>query len=211
MKAVIESITNQSVQIVNTKGYDWIPIVSMQGWIHLLRKLDQSILQAHESNPDGMIIIFAHSIGGILARIYLLDEPFPGEYFQGRDLVTQLVTLGSPHSNKGGVTRGGLINRWINEQYPGGTNQSGVKYTSVAGKSIYGDNFSSTKQHWVYHNYQSICGRGNVWGDGLIPVECALLEGSDKVVLDGVSHAKVFGNPWYGEKETVERIIRIIE
>ena len=35
-----------------------------------------------------------------------------------------------------------------------------------------------------------VCGRGDgVLGDGIVPVEAALLEGAEQVVLDGVFHS----------------------
>lgn len=210
MQAELEAITGQKVGIVNTRGYDWLPVITMKGWIYLIRKLDEAVVQAARSSPDGDVFIFAHSTGGLLARIFLLENPFPGENFPGREAVSQLITLGSPHSNKGGVTRGGLINRWIEKNYPGGTHVAGVRYTSIAGKYIFGKNSGSTREHWVYQNYKSVCGRGNVWGDGLIPVDCALLDRSNQVVLDGVSHASIFGNPWYGTRQALEKIIAAI-
>jgi pimeloyl-ACP methyl ester carboxylesterase len=206
MQADLEAIGGQNGIIVDTKGYDWLPVITTRGWIYLLRKLDQAVMQAADSNSRKKVAIIGHSIGGVLARIYLLENPFPGENFSGRESVNQLITLGSPHSNKGGITRGGLINRWIKKNYPRGTNIPQVRYISVAGKFLRGDLSGSTKQNWVYRNYKSVCGKGNVWGDGLIPVDCALLGGSEKIVLDGVSHARVFGKPWYGDVQVLERI-----
>jgi pimeloyl-ACP methyl ester carboxylesterase len=206
MQADLEAINGQSVVIVDTKGYDWLPIITTRGWIYLLRKLDQAVMEAADSTSQGEVVIMGHSIGGVLARIYLLENPFTGVKFSGSKAVSRLITLGSPHSNKGGITRGGLITRWIKNNYPRGTNIPGVRYTSVAGKFLFGDLSGSTKQHWVYRNYKSVSGKGNVWGDGLIPVDCALLGGSEKIVLDGVSHAQIFGKPWYGDAQVMEKI-----
>ena len=128
----------------------------------------------------------------------------------GSKAVSHLVTLGSPHSNKGSLTRGGLLTRWIDKKYHDGTSASDVEYISFAGKFMRGDNSGSTREHWVYQNYRSICGKGDVWGDGLIPVDCALMKGSQQIVLDNISHAQIFGNPWYGDKESVERILSAI-
>ena len=145
MQADLEAITGQKVRIVNTRGYDWLPVISMRGWIYLIRKLDEAVIEAAERSPDSEVSIFAHSIGGLLARIFLLENPFPGENFPGRQAATHWITLGSPHSNKGGVTRGGPINRWIEKNYPGGTHVEGVRYTSFAGKYIFGKNSGSTR------------------------------------------------------------------
>lgn len=210
MQAHIEAITGRKVTIVKTRGFDWLPIMSIRGWIYLIRKLDDAVMRALNGSNGQEVIIMGHSIGGVLARIYLLDDPFPGEEFPGNKAVSHLVTLGSPHSNKGGLTRGGLLTRWIDKKYPEGTLTPNVKYTSIAGKYLRGVKTGSTREHWVYQNYKSICGRGDVWGDGLIPVECALLEGSQNIVLDNISHAQIFGNPWYGDKAPVEEILAAI-
>jgi hypothetical protein len=207
MQVEMETITGHPVLIVNTKGYDWLPTITVQGWIYLLRKLDKQVIQAADRASSGKVTIFAHSIGGVLARIYLLDNSIPGEKFHGREAVTHLVTLGSPHKNKGGVTRGGLLNRWIDRNYPGGTNVMGIKYTTIAGKYICGNHTGSSMQRWVYRNYKSVSGKGNVWGDGLIPVNSALLDEAEQIVLEGVSHAKIFGDPWYGDPQVIERIL----
>jgi len=46
---------------------------------------------------------------------------------------------------------------------------------------------------------------GDVWGDGLIPVRSALLEGSRQIELDGVGHFVGFGGSWYGVPEVIAR------
>jgi len=68
-----------------------------------------------------------------------------------------------------------------------------------------GDRAGSRSQRWAYDRYQEICGQGNAWGDGLIPIQAALLKGSDQVILDGISHYSVFGNPWYGSSAAIPK------
>lgn len=49
---------------------------------------------------------------------------------------------------------------------------------------------------------QASCGRGDVWGDGITPLECAVLKGAENIVLDGVLHNP--GTPqWYGDAQFV--------
>lgn len=207
MKRGLETITGASVRIVNTKGYDWLPIVTFQGWIYLLRKLDQTIREAVQEAPNRKVILIAHSAGGVLGRLYLSGNPFPGVKLLGRKAVKHLITLGSPHKNQAGLTRGGLLSRWINDRYPGAMYSPEVYYTSVGGKYLFGDFSGTSRERWVYNNYQKICGKGLVWGDGLIPIESALLDGSEKLVLDGVSHGQIFGNPWYGSNNALKDLI----
>jgi hypothetical protein len=53
--------------------------------------------------------------------------------------------------------------------------------------------------------YRRLYGNGAVWGDGLVPVEVALLPGSRALVLDGVGHGPILGRPWYGTADVVRR------
>jgi len=201
MRDDLTSITGQPVFIVDTKGYDWLPSITIHGWIYLLRKLDQAVEAALKTTSSGKVILVAHSAGGVLARLYLSSNPFPDVKLLGRECVNQLVTLGSPHDNQSGLTRGGSMSRWINKRYPGSIYAPQVKYFSVAGKFSYGNPFGTRKERWIYQNYKKIIGKGDVWGDGLIPIEAAILEGSEKIVLEGVSHAKIFDKKWYGSED----------
>lgn len=102
---------------------------------------------------------------------------------------------------------------FVNTHYPGTVEKEvGVQYVCVAGKAIRGVSkyggiwkvliapcrhlrpaFSATPantrldlQDFVYQSYELCCGTGDVWGDGVTPVECAIaLEGADHIVLEG--------------------------
>jgi hypothetical protein len=50
-----------------------------------------------------------------------------------------------------------------------------------------------------------LVGYGRVTGDGVVPVESALLPASETLVFDDLYHSEYFGR-WYGsDRETVER------
>ena len=53
-------------------------------------------------------------------------------------------------------------------------------------------------------SYKALNGNGNVMGDGLVPVDSALLIGSKQVVMKETAHGKAFGEEWYGSKNKVE-------
>ncbi|MGB3684148.1 MAG: hypothetical protein WA990_16845, partial [Rubrobacteraceae bacterium] len=73
-------------------------------------------------------------------------------------------------------------------------------YRSVAGDAVDGN--ASRK---VRKRYGRMVEDGRVAGDGVTPVESALLPGSEAVVLDGVHHNRHVGH-WYGaDRETVRR------
>ncbi len=202
MRDELASITDQPVAIVQTFGHDWLPSVTPAGWTRLLRKLDRTVRSTASHSATGKVTLIGHSMGGVLARLYLSPQPFLGRTYRGLDYVDRLITLGSPHHNRGGLARGGVMSRWVERHYPGAFFVPRVEYVSVAGKAIRGDLAGTGRERWVYRNHQKMCGRGDTWGDGLVPVESALLHGARHVVLDGVSHFG-FGTLWYGSPEVI--------
>jgi hypothetical protein len=113
--------------------------------------------------------------------------------------VESLITLGTPHTvaNK---QRLAPITR-VNELFPGALHaETGLRYVSVAGSVA--DGASSPKAR---KRYERFIDDGRVAGDGVVPVEAALLPGSESLVLDGVHHNRRLGR-WYGsDRDTVER------
>jgi len=165
---VLTDLAAGPVWIVKTWGHDWLPSISTLGWAYLLRKLDRVVQQAARESPTSQVTLIGHSAGGVLSRLYLSPRPFGGHAYCGLDYVERLITLGSPHYNRGGLTRSG-----------------------------------TPRARWAYETYEQIGGDGNAWGDGLIPVQAALLSGAQPIVLEGVSHFTGFGVPWYGSREVI--------
>lgn len=70
------------------------------------------------------------------------------------------------------------------------------------------DNSTSTpsavswRARFVGQGYKQVCGRADVWGDGVVPEMAAHLEGALNVSFDGVYHSPVGSDdeqrPWYG-------------
>ena len=64
-----------------------------------------------------------------------------------------------------------------------------------------------------YVNYLALCGDGEAAGDGVIPRQCALLEGDgvERITLDGVLHSineagtALPTDRWYGSERVVDR------
>jgi pimeloyl-ACP methyl ester carboxylesterase len=202
MRDELASTTGQPVAIAQTFGHDWLPSVTPLGWTRLLRKLDRAVRLAASRSATGKVTLIGHSMGGVLARLYLSPRSFMGQVYRGLDLVDRLITLGSPHHNQAGLTRGGVMSRWVERHYPGAFFAPRVEYVSVAGKVIQGNLAGTGRERWVYQNHKKMCGRSDTWGDGIVPVESALLRGAQHVVLDGVSHFG-FGAPWYGSPEVI--------
>jgi hypothetical protein len=201
MRDTLGQITRQPVWIVEAWTHDWIRSATLEGWARLLRKLEHAVHQAVRHSTTGKVTLIGHSAGGVMSRLYLSPMPLLGHAYRGLDFVTHLITLGSPHYNQ----NGGLRRRWVEGQVPGSYFAPQVKYTSVAGKMIRGKRHGSLRERWAYRFYKQLCGDGHAWGDGLVPLASQLLSGSQKIVLEGVSHFTGFGGPWYGTEKVIHR------
>jgi hypothetical protein len=135
-----------------------------------------------------------------LGRLYLSPEPFKGHTYNGLDFVDHLITLGSPHYN----FRGAALRKWVEKKYPGAFFKPAVRYISVAGKAVRGSRHGSFKERLVHWFYKNLCGTGDEWGDGMVPLPSALLQGSQHVIIADVRHYSKSKYLWYGSKEAVQ-------
>jgi pimeloyl-ACP methyl ester carboxylesterase len=205
MQQELSTWTGRPVSIADIPGHDWLLAVNSLGWARLLAGLDRAVQRAARSAPGEKITLIGHSAGGVLARLYLSPEPFLGRSYRGLERINHLITLGSPHYSLGSWQRGGQLSRFVEKRCPGAYFQSDVRYSSFAGKFLRGDRAGSASERWAYKRYKEICGLGDIWGDGLIPIQSASLKGSEQVILDGVSHYSVFGEPWYGSSLAIRK------
>jgi pimeloyl-ACP methyl ester carboxylesterase len=203
LSRALSALSGQKVWVVNTRVFDWLPSISRVGWFLVLNKLDITVRKAFTDSWASKATLVGHSQGGVLARLYLRPEPFLGKRFHGLDQIDHLITLGSPHLNQGGLQRGGHMSRWIERHVPGSAFSSRVRYTSVAGKYIRGNSTGSLYERFAYGIYKEICAEGEAWGDGIIPISSALLPDSQHIILNGVSHYSLLGEPWYGSEEVL--------
>lgn len=196
---VLRGLSGADVYVVPLTPVDWA-VGYLRGYGQLVFEIATAVDRALlESGADRAALV-GHSAGGVAARVYLGgDPPFGGRRYSGHRYVKDLITLGSPHvvSENKGLN---LIHR-TNELFPGALHkESGLRYLSVAGDAV--DGAASRKAR---RRYERLAEDGRVAGDGVVPVEAALLPGSEGVVLDGVCHNRHFGR-WYGsDRETVER------
>jgi hypothetical protein len=193
------------VWIVRIRGYDWMRSSRPSGWTRLLRKLDRAVRLAVAESETGKVTLVAHSAGGLVARLYLSPEPFDGRAYRGLEYVDHLITLSSPHSYRRRSIHGGWLPGWLEERYPGAYFAPQVRYTAVAGKLVRGDRGGTLRERLAYAVYEELIGQGDVWGDGLVPVASALLDGSQQLVLEGASHYTGFGGPWFGAADVIAR------
>ncbi|XP_074331552.1 uncharacterized protein LOC141668539 isoform X2 [Apium graveolens] len=67
------------------------------------------------------------------------------------------------------------------------------------------------RARFVGQGYKQVCGKADVWGDGVVPEVSAHLEGALNISLDGVYHSPVGSDdesrPWYGSPSVVDKWI----
>lgn len=203
MRHTLVELTGRPVSIVPTLSYDWLGSMTLYGVSRLLHKLDRAVRQALSASSASRLSLVCHSVGGVYARLYLSPKAFAGRAYCGVNRVDRLITLGSPHHNRGGLTRGGKIARYANRHCPGACHSDRVAYTTVAGKSLRGSLLTTRQARQAFNVYQDLCGDGAVWGDGVVPVQSALLPGAKQLVLPDVSHFSTTRYTWYGSREIV--------
>jgi triacylglycerol esterase/lipase EstA (alpha/beta hydrolase family) len=164
------------------------------------------VKQLMQKTGSDRINLVGHSAGGWIARIYLGEVPYdvhPGDagkvlLWKAHPAIATLVTLGTPHVSQERWTKRNLD--FVKTHYPGAFHP-GVRYVCVAGKAVFGDRRWS--QWLTYSSYELTCGRGDLWGDGITPIEAAHLAGAENIVLEKVMHSPRADALWYGSPEAV--------
>ncbi len=198
--AALRELGNTDVRVVPVTARDWGMSVFAAGWARILSKLERTVEAALEGSGAEKVVLVGHSSGGVMGRLFLAPEPFRGRVYDGKRRVRALITLGSPHQAK----RASPMRRRVQRLYPGAYFAPEVEYLSVAGKAVRGDREGTARERAAFRGYRTLCGDGALWGDGAVPVEAALLNGSRHLILEGVHHYSLGkGRRWYGSADVV--------
>lgn len=183
---------------------DWLPTVGGRSMVPILRILDRTVKQTLKQHNASQINLIGHSAGGWISRIYIGEKPYTihGDVTESENLwdahpyVATLITLGTPHISLERWTKRNLD--FVKLNYPGAFYPQ-IRYVCVAGKAIFG---ARKKGSWLaYNSYQITCGNGEIWGDGITPIEAAHLEGAENITIEGVRHSPKSPGIWYGSPE----------
>jgi pimeloyl-ACP methyl ester carboxylesterase len=192
-------ISGCEVHVVPITPMDWA-IGYFRGFGQLVFEVASTVDRALLESESKKAVLVGHSAGGLACRVYIGgDPPYGGRRYSGHRRVECLITLGTPHNVKDKARLSPIAR--VNDLFPGVLHaDAGLRYLSVAGDAV--DGASSGK---VRKRYERFVEDGSVDGDGVVPVEAALLPGSERVVVDGVHHNRRLGL-WYGsDRETVGR------
>jgi pimeloyl-ACP methyl ester carboxylesterase len=193
----LQELSGREVHVAPITPLDWA-LGYFSGFGQLVFEVASTVDRALLESEAKKAVLVGHSAGGLACRVYIGgDPPYGGRRYSGHRRVERLITLGTPH-NVRNTKRLASITR-INDLFPGAMH-AGLRYLSVAGDAV--DGAASRRARKRYERFVE---DGSVGGDGVVPVEAALLPGSESVVVDGVHHNRRLGL-WYGSnRETVGR------
>ena len=197
--SLLQEISGSEVHVAPVTPLDWT-LGYFRGFGQLVFEVASTVDRALLESEAKKAVLVGHSAGGLACRVYIGgDPPYGGRRYSGHRRVGALITLGTPHTVQD-KERLAPITR-LNELFPGALHtEVGLRYLSVAGNAV--DGATSPKTRKRYEQFVEI---GRVAGDGVVPLEAALLPGSESLVVEGVRHNSRLGR-WYGsDRETVER------
>jgi pimeloyl-ACP methyl ester carboxylesterase len=192
---------------VPLKKSNWFPTLGGRSVVPIIKMLDRTVKETMERYGTSEVNLIAHSAGGWISRIYMGEKPYDihgdatGEAatWKAHRYVNTLITLGTPHRSQERWTKKNL--NFVENNYAGAFHAN-VRYVCVAGKAVYGKKRLGS---WLaYQSYLLTGGEGNTWGDGIVPIDCAHLEGATNITLEGVWHSPKSPNIWYGSSESLK-------
>jgi len=200
------------VEIAQIWTPDWVLSVRRGGGA-IATRAARALLKAVEVADGVPLLVVGHSSGGVAARVLTATEPYEGRRFAGARRVGAIVSLGSPHSNamEADTTRwkGSGTATFANEHVPGAYWAPRVGYVSVASRWLAGreDGEQDGREKTARRFYEQVLEPpypAVIEGDGLIPVQAALLPGARHIVLDDVAHAPGARHRWYGSEDVID-------
>ncbi|GAB4446761.1 MAG: lipase [Chloroflexi bacterium OHK40] len=207
LRAHLATVSGRPVAVAPLTLLDWAGVVATDSYGALLRIVHRAVEESLAAHRAPRLTLVAHSAGGVLARIYLGDQPYGPRrlVYNGFQRVAALVTLGTPHSTTRRGRQGGLNQvAFVQATYPGAYWRF-IRYVTVMGRSVWGNQAGTPEDQSAFRSYTLISGVGAQWGDGVVPIANGHLEGAQQITLPDLRHAPGRVNQrWYGS--TVETV-----
>jgi len=201
----LEDVSGLPAVGVPLAPWDWLKLERTRDAAHMLHKVRETVQWARRKLDAGRFVLVGHSAGGLLGRLYLHDGPVWGERYAGAGHVDLLITLGSPHCSDKGTRTGWHLTDDANRLVPGTPYAPAVRYRPVIGRSIKAHPYGAYAQRRAFRGYQYFSPWHDAWGDGIVPLSAAQLDGVETLVLDGVTHSRRYGPDWYGGSRDIVR------
>ena len=197
----IHQATGAPVRIVPASRLDWLATSWGFGWCRLLDRVDSCVRELQCLSPTERVTLIGHSSGGVMLRPYLVNQTFLGHCFNGATRCNRLITLGSPHQ----AMRATPLRARVDRAFPGCPEADHVDYVAVAGRlDPLGSNASTFSTRTSARSYRQIMGDPDLEGDGLVPVQSALLRDARWIELSDTAHGGLFGQSWYGSTDRID-------
>ena len=199
----IEAISGLPAVGVPLTPWHWFKLGRTEDGTHMLQKVGETIAWARRKLDADRFVLVGHSAGGLLGRLYLHEGPVWGTRYGGAEHVEMLITLGSPHCGDKGSSSGWFLADETNRLVPGTPYANTVHYRTVIGRAVQGDPQGTAAQRRAFRGYRYFSPWTDAWGDGMVPMSSAKLDGAESIVLEGVSHSRKYGREWYGGSRAI--------
>ncbi|PKA52261.1 hypothetical protein AXF42_Ash010157 [Apostasia shenzhenica] len=84
------------------------------------------------------------------------------------------------------------------------SSKSAYENSSTSGTAV-----PTIRARFIGQGYKQVCGKADVWGDGVVPEISAHLDGALNISLDGAYHSPVGSDdmlrPWYGSPSVIHQ------
>jgi pimeloyl-ACP methyl ester carboxylesterase len=206
-KSLTAYVPEEKIAIVPVNILDWIgfPPSPEQSTNRVMAALDRTIASVQKRYPDEKITIVAHSGGGTVALVYLLERPFQGDVYNRSTSVGKLIALGTPFQTTEYYARikTDFINKHLSQSF-----FDRCKVISVVSDRYTGSLEKGMVERMCYMFYKNVSEQGNIAGDGIVPVKSCFLKGAKNVTISGIEHLPTPHTTWYGTKEGIEQWIQ---
>ena len=134
--------------------------------------LDRTVRAMASRFPGEPVTIVAHSGGGTVAMVYLLERPFQGDVYAVNGLVGRLVALGTPfhtHEHFAKIKTDFIFQHLSSEFF------RKYKVVSVVSDQYKGSLDGGMIEKLCYMFYRGVTDDGNLAGDGVVPPRSGLI------------------------------------
>jgi triacylglycerol esterase/lipase EstA (alpha/beta hydrolase family) len=205
-EALCASVPAEKIAIAPVNIVDWVgfPPSPERSTNRVMAVLDRTVRRMASKFPGEPVTIVAHSGGGTVAMIYLLEQPFQGDVYAVNGMVGRLVTLGTPfhtHEYFAKIKTDFIFSHLRPDFF---RKQQVVSVFSDRYKGSLDGGFT---EKLCYMFYRGVTDDGNLAGDGVVPAKSCFLEGAENVTIPECEHLPAPHTRWYGTKDGVKQWI----
>ena len=206
-EAIAVYIPQERVAVAPVTLVDWIgfPPSPERSTNRVMKVVDRTVREMGRKFPGEPITLVAHSGGGSVAMVYLLEKTFQGDVYHPGKHVGKLITLGTPfHTHEYyAKIKTDFIFSHLNADF-----FERCHVVSVVSDKYYGNPYGSIVEKMCFRFYKSVLDEGNMRGDGIVPAKSCFLEGAENVTIPDAEHLPTPYTRWYGTKEGVNQWIQ---